>query len=111
MTHVQYIDCDKWKHVLGIVLWIGISVALGFFLYWAIGLYGTQEYGMSKCHDEFIGHILEMTSVCVPDYAGEIFFITLSSVLNFMNYFVIWKVLNNHYRWLEIRCGKKPDKV
>lgn len=112
MTYTQYVNCDKWKKVIGITLWVGACIGLGVLLNGAIHIYGTQQYGLYVCGSHFVvgngtgwGSIVES---CGADYQTETFILVAISAMNIANYFMIWRTLNNHYRWLEIKCGVKP---
>jgi hypothetical protein len=113
LTYVQYVDCSKWKKVLGISLWIGLTIGLGFIFNFTIGLYGTEQYGLFECHDYLSGKgsdpYVMVTTHCEPQLSIETFFLIIAGLANAGNYFMIWRTLNNHYRWIEIRCGQKPD--
>lgn len=113
MTYVQYINCDKWKKVIGITLWIGASLGLGVLLDGAIQLYGTEKYGLYDCHEVFNAESKDapygsVNEQCTPEYGVEIACIVAASAINIANYFMIWRTLNQHYQWLKIICGEKP---
>lgn len=107
MTHVHYIDCSKWKKVIGIVLWIGATIGLGFGIYYmnSFSYVEDDETCFKMSENNQGGSVIS----CSGD-EGKTFYLvwSLLIVANGLNSFVIWHCLNNHYKWLEIRCGKKP---
>lgn len=114
MTYVQYINCNKWKKVIGISLWIGASIGLGYLTFCAVEQYGTTNNGLTELKliksnpptsDNPFGSNEYQDQ---PAYVVETFFLIVAGLGNFANYFMIWRSLNNHYQWLEIKCGVKP---
>lgn len=115
MTYTHYVDCAKWKKVIGIGLWITLSVLLAYGIYFTIGLYGTEKQGLYLCHDEYTNmekfpHETVQT-VCEPDYPTQLICIGGTVLMNIVNYVFVWRTLNRHYKWLEIKCGTKPDET
>ena len=106
MTYVQYINCDKWKKVIGISLWVGASIGLGFSEYICYEYY-QNGYDPGYCTIAF--STTSEQNTCIKDHAGNPTGLILVSIVNVVNYIGIWYVMNNHYRWMEIRCGKKPS--
>lgn len=108
MTHIQYINCDKWKKVIGISLWIGATIALGSCIYY---LLNNTTFQIQDLHAScFIStHNNKPFNTCIDDNGdllGLIWFVAL--FVNSINYFMIYRSLNKHYQWIEFRCGVKP---
>jgi hypothetical protein len=112
MTHVQYIDCEKWKKVIGISLWAGLTILL------AVGVWFGYNGIMNPIPVPKEPSILEPVSqfsehLNAYDYARNtnavnqqtFFFSVFGTVVNSS---VIWYMLNFRYKWIEIKCGTKP---
>lgn len=112
MTRIQYIDCSKWKKVIGIILWIGATFGVGFGAYF---MYENSFYlPNSSCFkfkqfDSSNNSYYDNTA-CSGDSGALLAFLwTLILLANGGNAFMIYHTLNEHYRWIEFRCGKKPN--
>lgn len=112
MTYVQYVNCSKWKKIIGIGLWIGASIGISFCLMLTIQIYGTEQDGLFLCHDFISGSASDkygmVTTKCEPDYQSQMVLLIITSALNVANYSMVWRTLNNYYRWIEIKCGERP---
>jgi len=113
MTYVQYINCDKWKKVIGITLWSGTTIGLGYFLFFVSMSIHNDEFRITKCDDIYDFKLGGFKSDCHKevDYSTLGLFLGLAIAVNVGNWFMIWRTLNNHYRWLLIKCGTKPVNV
>lgn len=109
MTYVQYINCSKWKKVIGISLWIGSCIGLGYAINLSLPIWGSDSVYWNICNEAFDFKTGGFYADCHPDWVKEGSLIGLVVVLNAINYFMIWRTMNNHYQWLEIRCGVKPN--
>lgn len=111
--HTAWVDCHKWKKVLGIGLWTAMTFGL------CVGWYEMFEYGLIHYDDKWHGFCHEVynynngvdSSSCDltlsdPKLVAGLVFSNLSTWFNF---WMIWRELNYRYRILEIKCGKKPD--
>lgn len=114
MTYVQYIDCDKWKKVIGITLWAGATIGLSFQLSNDIGYELNHKY--TECHDWGLNDIWRDSSTgkviprCYLDQTMVLWSVFVYGI-NIFNYFMISYILNAYYQWFEIRCGTKPDNI
>lgn len=111
MTYVQYVNCDKWKKVIGISLWIGASIGLAYLTNSSLGIWGKEIPGLVTCDVIYDDKNMDFRSSCNADYSKQGVIIGSMILLNLINYFMIWRTMNNHYQWLEIRCGSKPDNT
>ena len=115
MTYVQYINCDRWKKVIGISLWIGTTIGLG------IGLIIGYEGSVNPLIIPLKPNIYNSTQT-TQDYTDALnsyykakntnennaglFILCLAG--NLVNYPFILYALNKHYQWIEIKCGNRP---
>lgn len=109
MTREWIIDCKKWQKIIVITLWIGACIGLGGMTYLAIDQYGTTKNGLYIDHevctpDKDVPTWHDCHNDPLPDYNTEILLLLLVGSLNFVNYFAMWYVLNNKYKWLRVRC-------
>lgn len=116
MTYTHYVDCEKWQKIIGISLWIAVSIAIGYAVYFTIGLYGTEKYGLYLDQNKIVGpnsdHPFgDIITTTVPDYGTQLVCIAVAIFMNIVNYSFVWRTLNRHYKWLEIKCGKKEDEA
>lgn len=107
MTHIQYVNCEKWKNIIRIILWFTITVFLIHVLIYSMFHLDTIVRTNVCTLD------LSMNEHCVdkPDYIGVSLLLTAITMFNSFNFFFIWKKLNSKYKWLEIRCGIKPTNI
>lgn len=102
MTRIQYIDCSKWQKVLGIILWCGATIGLG------VAIYGLVTYTYIEENESCYKKSAELIN-CVSDDGILVIVMWIVSLLaNGGNIFGIYYVVNNHYKFIEFRCGKKP---
>lgn len=124
MTYVQYINCDKWKKIIGITLWVGATIGLIIGLYFCIEYFLNpvtlpKEPDTSLPDDEYNKELhvyIEKENEYIQ-YIENIGFYQFNLILvfcaNIANTCLIWYALNHHYEWIELRCGVKqsPNEV
>lgn len=111
MTRIQYIDCKKWERIIGITLWSLATIGLFYGLY-ALVSYSLTQSAFRTCIEYYSNGITVNTTCQVYsgiDVFAVIFAYALALLGNVGNVCSIWYVLNSHYRWLEIKCGSKPE--
>lgn len=111
MTYVQYINCDKWKKIVGIALWVGATIGLGFGIYELKNNISFENHTTCVPGNDYVtlDGILHYSTLCYADNGFLYYlywFIAISA--NIVNGYMIYRTLNNHYKWLEIKCGVKP---
>lgn len=120
MTHVQYINCDKWKRIIGLTLW---GFATGGIIFCAIDEYTTyftsfrvviSDYDIHEtCYHDYLRDGWRM---CHQDQETDWdvmpIAVILSSILFVGNCIGIWIYVNHKYKFIELKCGIKPkDRI
>lgn len=105
MTKIIKVNCDKWKKVIGISLWFGVTIGL------AIGLCSLINYqithGFVICNSFFDFKSNTYTCRNDPDYLGLGFGFGIALLSNIGNSYMIWKTLNDKYKILKFECVSK----
>ena len=100
MTKVIGINCHKWLKIIGIVLWSGATIGLG------IGEYVAYIYA-------FVGVAYFPDDVCkMKEYMNDSNcskmedqrWLVLSSIVNIGNIIGMWLVINDKYKFFELKC-------
>jgi len=108
MTRTWNINCDKWKKVIGITLWSGITLGLLYFLSFVCISISNDEFEKTECGmysfntDSYNCHK-------AVDYNLIGIVLGMAIAFNSGNIFMIWRTLNNHYHWLEVKCVSKDS--
>lgn len=104
MTKVIGINCHKWLRIIGIILWSGATIGLG------VGEYFGYDHLINgdpnSCHED----IKSWQNLCIQNSKDPIG-ITLVSIVNIGNITGMWLVINNKYKFVEIKCLSKEQKL
>ena len=104
MTKTIQINCDKWKKIIGIVLWSGASIGLG------IALYIGYDQAFNGYHPDCDKRLPDnWYKSCLQQAYKDPFVLEISSVANIGNYIGIWIVTNKHYKWFEVKCATNSE--
>ena len=114
MTYVQYINCDKWRTIIGITLWTGATLGLLFGVYFGtiyiqnpLPVPTIPPVDGPETPSQFRAIIDAHDKASGENGLGQLLFV-FSLVGTIINTIVIWLVVNDHYKFIEIRCGVKP---
>lgn len=118
MTHVAYINCEKWQKIIGITLWIGATIGLALGV--CYGFEGTfnplkvppippidnDTQTIQDFNNQLIAH-----GKAIDTNVNNVLLFALSTAGTILNSSVILYVVNAKYSWIEIRCGVKPNQT
>lgn len=115
MTKVIGINCHKWLRVIGIVLWSGATLGLSFGIYYGYnGMVNPMQVppipDIGLPLDAFDGQLNAHNSAVETNQSNiGLFWLTLfASVFNFIG---IWWTVNNHYKFVELKCTSNNSFV
>lgn len=114
MTKIITVDCDKWKTIIAITLWC--SLTLGLVVGFILSVHYIQNpvivppapsiYNNTQSNSQYYNLLVSRQADIDKNDLGKLLYV-LTLIGNIINIPFICFTLNNHYKWLEIKCGVK----
>jgi len=116
MTRIITVDCLKWQRVIGIALWSGLTIGLGFLTQSAYGLF--LDTTPINC-ETFPNHIdyfcsIKNTNVMyqlgiIREWQAICLFVAI--VPSLANAIFIWRFINSKLHLIKIKCKERKYRM
>src|SRR5690349_3820975 len=115
MTYIWNINCHKWRNIGLIGSWVLVTIGLASTIYYLMNTssFIDNESCWQYDYDTMDGFVKHGYS-CVHDkgaYLDAEYLLLLS--VNGVNVFIMWYVINNKYKILDVKCtsNERPSTV